>query len=275
MSLDKARQQHAAEDYKQAIETYQTVLDQTADEKEQAKIYLELAWVYYKIKQFEEAITSINAVMRLDPDFEEKAEIFRIKAFSYIALNELELAEKFLEKSLNLDRSSEKQQIVIFELGKIYFKKQEYDQALKQLNDVDSYFFQNNQEYWRTVTFFKGFCHYYLKQFEQSEKNFEELLENSEDQKSKANALYGLAYLSFEMKDYLKTINLCEAVITNDPDFFDLETVGFMVSTSFHYLGRDDVFKEYAEKMVQQYPDGRYTSEIQKLLSLQKNSPRN
>ena len=45
-----------------------------------------------------------------------------------------------------------------------------------------------------------------------------------------------------------------------------------MVATSFHYLGRDDVFAQYALELTKKYPDGKYTGEIKKLLSVKNRS---
>jgi tetratricopeptide (TPR) repeat protein len=271
----KARELQKSGNFEQAAEEYRKLIDQSGNSEEQATLYNEISWAYYHTAKYEEAIASVSAALRLNSEIKNKEDLYRVKAFSYIALNEMDLAEKFLLKSLELDRSSEKQQVAVFELAKLYFKRQSYKQALELILEIEPYFYQNQQEYWQTMLFYKGFIYYYQDNYTKSEEIFEELLENAADMKRKASALYGLAYIAFQKKDYLKTINLCETVLSYDRDFFDLETIGFLVSTSFHYLGRDDVFEKYATELIKKYPEGRYTEEIKKLIILHKNAKNN
>jgi len=170
-----------------------------------------------------------------------------------------------LEKSLKIDSSSQKQQMAVFELLKIHFRLQNYKESEKWINEVESYFYQNEKDYWLTLLFFKGFVKYYTNQVEESERIFEELLENSQDDPRRATGLFGLAFINFHRKNYLNTINLCETVTKHDPAFFDMESVGFLTAVSFKYLGRDDIFEKYYAELKKNYPEGRYSAELAKI----------
>ena len=87
------------------------------------------------------------------------------------------------------------------------------------------------------------------------------------DEKRKASALFGLAFITFSAKEYLKTINLCEAITSSDSQFFDMETLGFLSAASFFYLGRKDIFQDYYKQLIKQYPGGRYRQELDNLHS--------
>jgi tetratricopeptide (TPR) repeat protein len=187
--------------------------------------------------------------------------------FCCLAENNEAEALNNLEKSIEIDQISEKQQIAKYELIKLHFKIQNYDKASELIKDTEPYFYQNNQEYWLSVLFYKGFIYYYQGSLKKSEEVFEELLENAKDDKRKASALFGLAFITFSAKDYLKTINLCEAISSNDPQFFDMETLGFLSAASFFYLGRKDVFQDYYAQLTKKFPNGRYSKELEEMFS--------
>ena len=168
---------------------------------------------------------------------------------------------------MEIDHSSEKQQIAQYELLKLYFKSQNNDKAAELIKEIEPYFYQNDQEYWLSILFYKGFIYYYQGDSKKSETVFEELLENAKDEKRKATALFGLAFITFSAKEYLKTINLCEAISNSDPQFFDMETLGFLSAASFFQLGRKDIFQDYYKQLTKNFPNGRYRQELEEMFS--------
>jgi len=263
--LTEARKQFEDNDYKEASNSYLKALQAAELNKDKAIIWAELSWIYYQMGEFERTLESIENVTQYDTDYDAKEDLYRLKGFAYLGLNKDDLAQTNLEKSLDFDRSSTKQQVSIYELAKLLFKKQEYDTAYKMFDEIESYFYQNQQDYWLSILFYKGFVHYYNASYSESEAIFEELLENSKDGPRRATALFGLAFVAFGRKDYLKTINLCEGLVENDKEFFDMETVGFLTAASFYYLGRNDIFQNYYLQLKKKYPQGRYADELNQL----------
>ena len=260
--ISEARKYLEQENYVQASASYLKSLESTEDLKDKAVIWAELSWAYYRLNEFERTIEAANNILKLDPDYKAKEDIFRIQGFAYIGLNKNEQAIECLNQSLGIDRSSSKQQHTLYELAKTYFKIEDYEKAYPIFEEIESYFYQNQQDYWLSTLFYKGFVQYHRSNYSESEAIFEELLENSTDGARKAMALFGLAFVTFSKKDYLKTINLCESLAKNDENFFDMETVGFLTAASFYYLGRQDVFEKYYLQLKKNFPNGRYAAEL-------------
>jgi len=260
--ISEARKQLEEGNYVQASINYAKSLEAAEDLKDKAVIWAELSWTYYRMNEFERTIEAVENTLKLDPEYKAQQDLYKLKGFAYIGLDEDERGIENLEKSIEIERTSEKQQITLYELAKVYFKLQEYDKAFPIFEEIENYFFQNQKDYWLSILFYKGFIEYHRANFSDSEAIFEELLENSTDGPRKATALFGLAFVAFGRKDYLKTINLCESLVKNDENFFDMETVGFLTAASFYYLGREDVFEKYYNQLKKKFPNGRYETEL-------------
>ncbi len=263
--LLKARQLFEQEQLSEASTAYLHALQSNPPRAQKAIIWSELSWVFYKMQAFDRAIEAAENTLEMDPEYEAKEDVLRILGFSHIASGRSERAISYLQQSLSIDRSSAKQQMVLFELLKIRFKQQEYARAEELIAEVEPYLYQNEREYWISLLFYKGFVYYYQNRLDEAEQVFEDLLENAKDERRKAAGMYGLAYIRFAREDYLKTINLCEAVMAADTDFFDKETIGFLTAASFRHLGRDDVFEQYYKQLIKTYPRGRYRAELDAL----------
>ncbi|NOX88040.1 MAG: tetratricopeptide repeat protein [Calditrichaeota bacterium] len=261
-SLETARRYLKNENYKQARLEYLNALKEAEDDETKAIIWAELSWTFYRLQSYQSCIEAANNCLQLNTDYKAKEDLYRLIGFSFIGLGDDEKAVQFLEQAIRIDRNSVKQQYAVYELGKLYFKHQKYPEAEELLNEVEAFFYQNNREYWLSLLYMKGFIKYYQKDIDSAEKIFEELLENSPDKIRRATALFGMAFVAFERKDYLKTINLCEAIAKLDENFYDKETLGFLTAASFHYLGRNDVFEKYYQQMIKKFPDGRYRQEL-------------
>ncbi len=261
-ALEIARKYLSNQNYKKAKDAYLQALKEANDDQTKAFIWAELSWTFYHLQSFQSCIEAANNCLQLNANYDAKEDLYRLIGFSYIGLGDDKKAMEFLEQSLRIDRNSMKQQYAIFNLAKLYFKHQQYQKAEELLSEVESFFFQNNKDYWLSILYMKGFAKYYQKQVDEAEKIFEELLEAAPDDKRRASALFGLAFVAFDRKDYLKTINLCEATAKEDENFYDRETLGFLTAASFHYLGRHDVFLKYYEQMIKAFPEGRYRKEL-------------
>jgi tetratricopeptide (TPR) repeat protein len=269
-AMTKARDNFGENKFKEASKYYFEAIQAADTDEDRAIAWAEQSWLFYQTQNFEGAINSIDNVLKFNPEYEAKEQLYRILGFAYLGLTDDEMALQNLEKSLQIDHSSPDQQIVIYEIAKIRFKKQDYEAAYNLLDEIESYFYQQNQDYWLSILFYKGFIHYYNNKFIESESIFEELLENSKDAPRKATGLFGLAFVAFGKKDYLKTINLCESLVKLDENFFDMETVGFLTAASFYYLGRYDIFEQYYHQLKKRFPTGRYQNELKQLAKVVK-----
>jgi tetratricopeptide (TPR) repeat protein len=266
-ALETARKYLRNENFKKAKEAYLEALKTARTDKERAVIWAELSWTFYHLKSYQSSIEAAENCLEYDPEYQPQEDIYRVMGFSHLALGQDDKAIENLQKSLKIDRHSLKQQFAIYELGKLYFKKQAYKEAEALFKEVETQFYQNNKDYYLSVLYMTGFIRYYQGDLQEAENIFEEMLENAPDKARQAMALFGLAFIAFERKDYLKTINLCESVARLDENFYDKETLGFLTAASFHYLGRNDVFEKYYQQMVKSYPNGRYRRELEEIKS--------
>jgi len=252
--VTKARKLFDEQKYKEATKNYYAALDFVPNDQDRATVWAELCWAFYKGRSFPEVIEAAENVLEFNPKYEGKDDLYRLIGYSYFALENDEKAEEFFLKSLKLDSNSEKQKYVFYELGKLYFRNQRYVDAEKYLGKVEDYFQKYAKDYWISLLFFKGFSNYYLKKIDEAEKYFNQLIENANDGVASANGFYGLAYVYFDKKNYLDTINTCEQVSKLNPGFFDMESVGFLTAASFFYLGLKKTYKS-----------GRYIDELTRL----------
>lgn len=263
--LARARTALENKEHQQAVKEYLDALKDAPNDQQRAYIWAEVGVLFYNMGAFDRAIEAIENTLKYDPDYKAKEDLYRLLGFSFSQLGQDDKALDYLQKSASIDAVSEKQQITLYEIAKLHFRQQRYDEAKIILNEIEPYFYQNNKEYWLSVLFYKGFVFYYQNDLQASEQVFEELLENAQDKKRKATALFGLAFIMFQRKQYLNTINLCEAVTSHDEQFFDMETLGYLTAASFYHLGRKDVFEKYYRQLVRTYPEGRYREELEKL----------
>jgi tetratricopeptide (TPR) repeat protein len=263
--LRQAREALAAKNYADARECYQRAQSLTTDPFNQAVIWAELSWVHYYLHEYRQAVECAGQVLEFNPAYAAREDLGRLLGYAYLGLKDITLAEKYLQQSLEYDSQSEKQQYAKYELGKIYFTQGNYDLAYPYFKEILDFFKATGPDYYLSVLFYLGFIHYYLKNYSSARQNFEQILATSSTSQRQSSALYGLAFLEFNEKNFLNVISLCEKIIAVDQDFFDKETVGFLTAASYYYLGRSDIFVEYHKQMMKAYPQGRYRDELMKM----------
>jgi tetratricopeptide (TPR) repeat protein len=264
-SISNARELYDSGKFEEASRVYLEGLKQTKSIEQSALIWAELCWTFYKMEKFEQAIDAAENVLSFDVQYAMREDIYRLMGFSYSYLGNDDKSREFLKKSIEIDNESKKQKYIYYELGKLEFRNQNYQESQKYLNEVEEYFKENDQDYWLSLLFFKGFNFYYQQNIDEGEKTFKLLVEKAKDPISQSNGYYGLAYITFEKKDYLETVNISEKVTKLNPNFFDMESLGFLMAASFFSLGRYDVFKLYFEQMKKSYTSGRYFDELSKM----------
>ncbi len=263
--ISNARELYDSGNFVEASNVYLEGLKQTKSIEETALIWAELCWTFYKLEKFEQVIDAAENVLSFDVQYAMREDLYRLMGFSYSYLGQDDKSREFLQKSIEIDNESEKQKYVYYELAKLEFRNQNYSESQKQLDLVEDFFKEKAEDYWRSLLFFKGFNNYYQQNIDEAETVFKLLIEKSEDAISKSNGYYGLAYITFEKKDFLETVNICEKVTKLNSNFFDMESLGFLMAASFYSLGRYDVFKLYFEQMKKSYTNGRYFDELTKM----------
>ena len=271
-NLETARELFEKNEYEKAALLYLQIEQKTDSSEDKAIIWAELSWLYYNQKKFEKSIEAADLVILNDENYKAKERLFRVQGYAYLGLNKLDMAAQYLELSIEQNSELPEQQFVKFELGKLFFKKSEYDKALPFLEEIEYYFKAENQEYYYSVLFFLGFSYYYLENLSNAKKCFDTIIKANPSKERYVSAIFGMAYVEYQNKNFLEVITLCEKIITLDENFFDKESVGFLTAASYLHLGREDIFKIYFDQMTKTYPSGRYIKELKELQSrLKKN----
>jgi len=271
-NLETARELFDKKEYVKAESLYLQIEQKTENSKDKAIILAELSWVYYNLKKYDKSIESADKVLSNDENYKAKERLFRIQGYAYLGLNKLDIAAQYLELSLEQNSEIPEQQYVKFELGKLYFKTGAYDKALPFLEEIEKYFIGENQEYYYSILFFLGFTYYYLENLSNAKKCFDTIIKANPSKERYISAIFGMAYVEYQNRNFLDVITFCEKIITLDENFFDKESVGFLTAASYLHLGREDIFKIYFDQMTKTYPSGRYIKELKELQSrLKKN----
>lgn len=263
--LKAARNHFENKAYKNARLMYFQALNHSEDLESKAIVWAELSWVYYYERDYQKAIEAAENVLLQNKNYKAQEDVYRVQGYAYLGLGNYTLAERSLILSLEKNSSDEKQNYVMYELGKLYFTQGSYDLAYPYLKKIVEYFREGNHEYGWSVLFYMGFITYYLQNFAKSREYFELILSDDAPPARIASANFGLAFLEFQAKNYLTVISLCEGILAQDENFFDKESVGFLTAASYYYLGRKDIFNEYYDQMKESYPQGRYNSDLEKL----------
>ena len=271
-NLETARDLFEKGEYGKAETHYMQIKKKAVLPEDRAIIWAELSWLYYNQKMYEKAIEAADNVILNDENYQSKERLLRVQGYAYLGLNKIAMASQYLELSLEQNAELPEQQFVKFELGKLYFKNNEYDKALPFLEEIEKYFENENKEYYFSILFFLGFSYYYLENLSNAKKRFDTIIKNNPSQQRYISALFGLAYVEYQNKNYLEVITICEKIIFLDENFFDKESVGFLTAASYLHLGREDIFTIYFDQMSKTYPSGRYVNELKELQSrLKKN----
>lgn len=265
--ISDARALYDQEKYEDASKIYLQNLRNVDNDQDKALIWAELCWTFYKMNSYEQTIEAAQNVLDYDAHYGAKDDLYRLMGYSHIALGNNQDAEKYLLESLKIEDKSQKQQFIYYELAKIYFRRQDYQTSLEYIEKVESFFEKNSKEFWLSALFFKGFINYYQKKLDESENIFNTIVTLSDEAGMQANGFYGQAYVAFEKKKHLDTINLCEKVIKLNPKFYDMESLGFLMAASFFHLERYDVFEMYYNELQNKFSNGRYNEELKVLKS--------
>ncbi len=271
-NLKTARELFEKGEYGKAETLYMQIKKKATLSENRAIIWAELSWLYYNRKMYEKSIEAADNVILNNENYEVKERLFRVQGYAYLGLSKTAMAAQYLELSLEQNSELPEQQFVKFELGKLYFKNNEYDKALPFLEESEKYFEKENQEYYFSILFFLGFSYYYLENLPKAKNRFDTIIKANPSQQRYVSAMFGLAYVEYQNKNFLEVITLCEKIISLDDNFFDKESVGFLTAASYLHLGREDIFTVYFDQMSKTYPFGRYINELKELQSrLKKN----
>jgi tetratricopeptide (TPR) repeat protein len=264
--VEVARKNYAAKKFNEAITLYEELSDILKDDSDNLPvIQIELGWSYYNQQDYPKAISLLKKALKSKTLSEQQAfDCTRLIGFSKELQGRRKEAIQFLNNALDIDVPDNLKRFTYFELGKIYFLDGQIIEAEQYLKMAADLFSEQEMNYKLALAYYQGFTAYFLKKFKESNDQFDFIIKNADDYKTKASGYFGLAHLHYHRKEYSVLIDLCEKIIRLDESFFDKETLGFFLCESHYYLNNWTKLENLSKELVQQYPTGRYAGEYEK-----------
>jgi tetratricopeptide (TPR) repeat protein len=138
-----------------------------------------LAEASYKQCDFQKAVKLLDGFIQNYPNSFFSGKALYMLGWSYIYLEELSNAEKIFKGLLKAYPEGDFSAQTHFALGRIHFKKGKYDSASDLF--FNTTFQAKNKDLIQEAKFFISLRHFYLKNYSQARKGFEEILEEKID----------------------------------------------------------------------------------------------
>jgi tetratricopeptide (TPR) repeat protein len=264
--LQSARDEYIKRDFTKAIQEYSELAEQLKDDPvNYPVIQIELAWSYYHNQNFLETIRLLNSVLQSENlNMDQQFDCYRIIGFSHEMMGQVQKAIKFLQRSLEIDVAEDTKRYAYFELGKLLFTDGQVIEAEYFLNMANKLFQDSEKEYQTALAYYLGFVDFLQKRYRNARENFDFIIQNASDHKTKAGGYFGLCHIHHQEKDFTTLIDLCEKIIRLDSAFFDKETLGYFLCNAYLNLKNWDELEMYLKELKKNYPEGRYVTEYHK-----------
>lgn len=252
--------------YQQAAKLYSEVLNLLDKQTPDALVVqIELGWCYYNNQEYHKAIAQLEgALEHKEIDKQQQFDCQRLIGFSHSLLGRHQKAIHFLEQAIQIEIPPETKKFAYFELGKTLFVNSQIIESEHYLKIAKSLFSNEEEEYMSAIDYYLGFGAYFQKNFTRAKQFFEKIIEQSKTEKTRSTGFFGLAHLFYHQKNYTGMIDISEKILRLDPTFFDKETLGYFLCTSYLNLKMWIELETFFRELETNYPEGRYATEYPK-----------
>ncbi len=233
--------------YNKAISRLSDPKIKTLSQESLAEAYYILANSYYKIGKFYEAQVEFQNLVNRYPNSSMVRPAKYGLGWSFYQQNKFDLAHRiFSEISAGSDSIAER---ASYWLG---FISRNLEDNQKAINEFSAYLSRYSQsEYVTKAKYQLGLIYYELKKFQEAERYLIEVLEDTVDVKSRANAAMILASIGMERKNFRIAKNNYELAVSlldeDDEDFMDA-LLGLAISN--YYLNNFETAQVVLNKML-------------------------
>ena len=264
--LAAARNYYASGKFPQAITIYSRLAELLKDDKENlAVIQIELGWSYYQNQDYPLVIECLQKAHQGGTlDKQQEFDCYRLSGFSLELLGKRKEALEQLKKAVGTEVPETVKRFSYFELGKILFTDGQLMEAQQYLKLAQALFNEQEKSYQTALEYYLGFIHFFQKEYPAARKNFDQVVQYSDDHKTKASGYFGMAHLYYQQKDFPVLIDICEKILRLDEAFYDKETLGYFLCESYLHLKNLDNLENFFNELKGQYPQGRYLQEYHK-----------
>jgi tetratricopeptide (TPR) repeat protein len=237
--------------YDEAITTFNELIQKHPKSEWIASAYLRLGLVYFNRAEFDKSLVRYKMVVTKYPKSTESAEALTAIKDVYIAMGDPNGYIKYVGTVPNASVTVSQQDSVVYLSAENLFSKGQYDKALVGFND---YLVRFPKGYFNTSAhFYRGECHfsfqdfdkaladynkvlaedqnrflersyaraaginyYHTKNYEAARTQYTSLIQQATTDDSRMSATIGLLRTSFQLKDYVNSIQYANQVIAND-----------------------------------------------------------
>jgi tetratricopeptide (TPR) repeat protein len=260
--LIRARELYRTGDWNAAATLYHQLIDEAPKyHMSSYELWGELAWSYYHLKRYESTLICLKQVTEKSPDYPKMADVYRLSAQCQAFLGRTKLALESWQKALKIipDGDPLKKEVE-FEIAQVHFQRGEFSIAKKYFDELSDYFkYETDDAKAANYLYQFGFTEYYLRNYVNAEKYFEEMFHLAKDDAAKALALYGKAFIQFNDSRYEALIGTVEEILGLNPEFQDKESLAYFMCVSYKSLNDRIKFDMFFNELKKNYPEGRYS----------------
>jgi tetratricopeptide (TPR) repeat protein len=265
--LQKARTHFAEKNFEQAAILFHHLIDAAPNYGfPVAELWVELSWSYFHMQRYESVVVCLSQLEKNNLEYAVMEDVHYLLGVSHMHLGRTRLSMTAFQSGLNLiDASHPKYPLFYFQLGQLAFTRGEYSIAEKHLNTARDFIDETDTNALESVHYLLGFALYYLKKYDEAEMLFDDLINLTEKPENRALGFYGKSFVCYQNENYEPLVELITNVYDNAPEFADKETMAFFLCLG--YKAKNDAvnFNLFFEKLLADYPEGRYADEYEKL----------
>lgn len=259
--IQEAHELFLEEQYEKAEKIYRELLyERMIDGPNRFLVELEYSWLLYRQKRMDEAFTILWKLKDFgDLHPRQLFDLYRLIGFIYVHRNDLLNAVQWLQKAISVDLPEGEKKLVLYELGRLYFLKGDYGEALKFLNTALR-FFDPDDEYFYAIKYYLGFSYLFQENTEDAFEEFTFLVEQAPGEDKVIGGLFGIAQIFFKKQNFEGVISTCQDILSLSPDFEEKETLAYLLCRSYYELGDWENFRKFYQQLKDHYPNGQYQS---------------
>ena len=259
--LNKAKDLYQKEEWEAAAILYHQLIDESpANDFSPFELWVELAWVYDHLGRYESTIICLKQVIEKNPQYHGISDVFRLTAQSQRKLGRSKKAIENLLASLDhLESDSEKSFEIQYEIAQVHFERGEYSSAKEYFAAIQEHFeYGDNDTLLANFYYTYAFSEFYLQNFVEAERLFEDMWRIAPTDQLKTLALYGKSFIFFNDNRHEALIEIVEQIFKLDPEFSDKETMAYFLCVSYKAINDRAKFEMFFQQLKQNYPEGKY-----------------
>ena len=269
LRLRAAQEAFLEKDYRTSLSQYKWLENCLQNEPDNLPfIWIEIGWNHYFLKDFRNAIFYLSRALESQKiNVRQIFDCLRLLGYCHEYTGNTDKALAYLQDALGQDVDDIIKRHVHFEIGKIFFARNNALAAKPYLEIAYELFDNDEASYTQTIRYYLGFIAYIETLPEKASGFFSEMIANAADDCGKAPGYFGLAHLAYEAGNYQKVLDCCLQIVEMDADFYDKETLAFFLCRSYMQLKRWKELEIFLPQLLNNFPEGKYKSAYPTLIA--------